>query len=227
MKSESDCVAEEIQQKSQNLRKTHAFAELEKKRDEALKAMYTAQPPPHKFGRRDTRSKFGYSNLNKCKSMSSIVNAGDDSRAFRFIQSDEIEDVLPTENRGEAKVKRSRSFSKDKEKLSSEDEKVKKKTGFSVANLFSKKSRSKFLEDFKNKETTNNDNVMDTSAGSNGDVFVVDSAKRNGGSPPSPHFIPRSYTDGFRKVTSKSKHKPDRSISLNLDDKVVRKGKSR
>ena len=227
VKSDSDFVAAEIQQKSQNLRKTHAFEELERKRDAALREMYTAQPPPHKFGRRNTQSKFGYSNLNKCKSMSSIVNADEDSRAFRFVQSDEKEDIQPLENGGGAKVKRSRSFSKDKDKLSSEDEKTKKKTGFSVASLFSKKSKSKLCEDSKHKEAYNDLGADHGLPGSNGEVYVVDSAKvKNGGSPPSPHFIPRSYTEGFRKGAPKQKNRPERTISVE-EKPVGRKGKGR
>ncbi|XP_063694206.1 uncharacterized protein LOC134825935 isoform X3 [Bolinopsis microptera] len=230
-KSDSDYVVEEIQFKSQNLRKTNAFEELEKKREEALKAMYSAQPPPHKFGRKSSQpAQFNSSTLerkmsiSKCKSMSSIANNEEDSRNFNYSNTDSDNESSPQvthlSSQSAVNMKRSQSFTKDKDKHhSSEDEKTKKKTVFG---FFSKKSKSNSKhDDSKQKDNHSADHNVE----SNGDVFVVDTAN----SPPSPAIIPRSYTEGSRKSLPKSRSKTDRTLSVNFDDKSSRnkKGKSR
>jgi hypothetical protein len=240
-KSESDFVAEEIQFKSQNLRKTNAFEELERQREEALKAMYSAQPPPHKFGRKTSQPQFSSSvqlqdprkvSISKCKSMSSIANNEDDSRTFKYSVTDsDGESPPPSGNQltsqSATNIKRSQSFTKDKDKQhSSEDEKTKKKTMFG---FFSKKSKSnsKHHDDSKHKE---NNHSADHNTGTNGDVFVVDTAHlKDSSNPPSPALIPRSYTEGSRKNPPKSRTKSDRTLSVNFDDKATRnkKGKGR
>ena len=237
-KSESDFVAEEIQFKSQNLRKTNAFEELEKKRDDALKAMYSAQPPPHRFGRKTSQPQFVSTaperkvSISKCKSMSSIGNNEDDSRHFKYSVTDSDGDGSPPPSANQlssqsaVNIKRSQSFNKDKDKQhSSEDEKSKKKTVFG---FFSKKSKSNSKHD----DSKHKDNHQSTEnhVGSNGDVFVVDTANiKDSSNPPSPAIIPRSYTEGSRKNLPKSRSKTDRTLSVNFDEKSSRhkKGKSR
>ena len=235
-KSDSDYVVEEIQFKSQNLRKTNAFEELEKKREDALKAMYSAQPPPHKFGRKSSQpAQLNSSTLerkmsiSKCKSMSSIANNEEDSRNFKYSTTDSDNEssvqVTHLSSQSAVNMKRSQSFTKDKDKHhSSEDEKTKKKTVFG---FFSKKSKSNSKhEDSKHKDN----NSADHNVESNGDVFVVDTANlKDASSPPSPAIIPRSYTEGSRKSLPKSRSKTDRTLSVNFDDKSSRnkKGKSR
>ena len=235
-KSESDFVAEEIQFKSQNLRKTNAFEELEKKRAEALKAMYTAQPPPHKFGRKTSQPQYLSTaqerriSMSKCKSMSSIVNNEEDSRNFKYSVTDSDSECSPPNNQllshSAVNIKRSQSFNKEKDKQhSSEDEKTKKKTVFG---FFSKKSKSNSKHDDSKHKDSNH--LVDTNVGSNGDVFVVDTANlKDSSNPPSPALIPRSYTEGSRKNVPKSRSKTDRTLSVNFDDKSSRnkKGKSR
>ncbi|KAL5261587.1 hypothetical protein ACHWQZ_G007327 [Mnemiopsis leidyi] len=235
-KSQSDFVTEEIQFKSQNLRKTNAFEELEKKRADALKAMYTAQPPPHRFGRKTSQPQFSTAperkvSISKCKSMSSIGNNEEDSRHFKYSVTDSDGDASPPPSANQlssqsaVNIKRSQSFNKDKDKNSSEDEKTKKKTVFG---FFSKKSKSNSKhDDSKHKD---NNHSTDNHVGSNGDVFVVDTANiKDPSNPPSPAVIPRSYTEGSRKNLPKSRSKTDRTLSVNFDEKLSRhkKGKTR
>jgi len=234
-KSESDYVAEEIQFKSQNLRKTNAFEELEKKREEALKAMYSAQTNPHKIGRKSSQPHYSSaaqerkSSISKCKSMSSIANNEEDSRNFKYSVTDSDSESSPPANtlssQSAVNIKRSQSFTKEKDKHSSEDEKTKKKTVFG---FFSKKSKSNSKhDDSKHKD---NNHLGDNHVRTNGDVFVVDTANlKDSNTPPSPALIPRSYTEGSRKNVPKSRNKSERTLSVNFDEKSSRnkKGKGR
>lgn len=180
--------------------------------------MYTAQPPPHKFGRKTSHEpQFSYTSrkasISKCKSMSSIVN-DDDSRKFNYSDSDEPTSPSDQLQNG-GQIKRSQSFTKEKEKLpSSEDEKTKKKTVFG---FFSKKSKSSKHDQHHDKQRE-----VDT----NGDVYVVDT--RDGSNPSSPAVIPRSVSDshGSRKSNQKHKSKSDRAVSVNfVEDKPSSRNK--
>ena len=191
----------EINFKSQNLRKTNAFEELERKREEALRAMYNAKPPPHKFGRKTSEAQFPYERglsperkVSKCKSMSSIAATSSTDYKLEDTES-ESEDHTPPQ----PSVKRSKSFNKEP---SSEEEKAKKKpTMFSA--LFKKKT-SKSEE---KREGEEEDQVG------------------------SPKPIPRAQTldnnYSHRNGGNKSKVKISKHVSLDEKGKSGKKGKNR
>ena len=187
MKSETEQLADEINLKSQNLRKTNKFEELERRREAALRDMYTAHPPTHKFGRKKSLSDCSLnengisdpmlqrrSSINKCKSMSSIAYAAENEAPYR--QSDvELSDDEAKSDDESSGLKRSHSFSgKDKEKNNSEDEKGKKKSTM-FSGFFSKKGKTK-QESIETKTAPSTPVEKDVTAEEpvNNEVLVVD-----------------------------------------------------
>lgn len=165
IKSESEQLEDEIQESSRALRKTDSIAQIEARREEALKNLFLQQDATTKgLGKRRVPpqktdfivpqpSKLQSSvqrrgSLSKCKSMSSLAHEDEDFHQSEqdYSDCDSEDDPDSKSSKRSGSVKRSKSFSKDKY---SDEEKTKTKQK-KFANFFGKKSKSK--SDEKNQE---------------------------------------------------------------------------
>jgi len=174
IKSESEQLEDEIIESSRALRKTDSIAQIEARREEALKNLFLQQDPHTKgLGKRKVPPKTTdfkvpqpiklqssvqrRGSMSKCKSMSSIVHEGEDfhqsEEEFSSDCNSEGDPDSKSSSKRNGSVKRSKSFNKN----NSDEEKTKTKQK-KFANFFGKKSKSKSDEKHQDPEVV----IVDT-----------------------------------------------------------------